>query len=165
MRAIHLIPPKILAIIPLLVAQYTLGKKAAFPLGLILGLNAWEIGIVVILSDFVLMVFINHMFDLSVEKFKWAMYLQERSLRIQDRLSQRKWTAGLMKIGWLGPLAITTIPFGGGVWTGISLARVMNLSSKQTSLAVGLGVILGCLIFVLAALGILSIVEISEVQV
>jgi hypothetical protein len=30
---------------------------------------------------------------------------------------------------------------------------------------VGVGVILGCLIFVLAALGILSIVEISEVQV
>jgi threonine/homoserine/homoserine lactone efflux protein len=42
---------------------------------------------------------------------------------------------------------------------------VMNLSSRQTSWAVGVGVILGCLIFVLAALGILSIVEISEVQV
>ncbi len=110
------------------------------------------------------MTFINHMFDLSIEKFKWAMYLQERSQRIQDRLSNRKWTAWLMKIGWLGPLAITTIPFGGGVWTGLSLARVMNLSSKQTNLAVGIGVILGCLIFVLAALGILSIVDISDVR-
>ena len=165
MRTIQLINPKILAIIPLLVVQYTLGKKAAFPFGLILGLNAWEIGIIVILSDFVLMAALNHMFDLSFNKFKWAMYLQERSRRIQDRLSKREWTARLMKIGWLGPLAITTIPFGGGVWTGLSLARVMNLSSKQTRLAVGLGVILGCLIFVLAALGILSIVEISEVQV
>lgn len=155
MRTIQLIPPKILAIIPLLVAQYTLGKKAAFPLGLIMGLNAWEIGIIVILSDFVLMAFINHMFDLSFAKFKWAIYLQKHSRRIQDRLSKRRWTAGLMKIGWLGPLTITTIPFGGGVWTGISLARVMNLSSRQTSWAVGVGVILGCLIFVLAALGIL----------
>ena len=165
MRTIQLIPPKVLAIFPLLIAQYTLGKKAAFPLGLVMGLNAWEIGIIVILSDFVLMAFINHMFDLSFEKFKWAMYLQERSSRIQNRLSQRKWTAGLMKIGWLGPLAITTVPFGGGVWTGISLARVMNLSSRQTNLVVGVGVILGCLIFVLAALGILSFVELSEASV
>ncbi|MBT3227744.1 MAG: small multi-drug export protein [Candidatus Marinimicrobia bacterium] len=165
MRTIQLIPPKILAIIPLLVAQYTLGKKAAFPLGLIMGLNAWEIGIIVILSDFVLMVIINHMFDLSFEKFKWAMYLRERSTRIQARLSKRNWTAGLMKIGWLGPLIMTTIPFGGGVWTGISLARVMNLSSRQSTFAVGVGVILGCLIFILAALGILSIVEISEAGV
>lgn len=105
------------------------------------------------------------MFDLSFEKFKWAMYLQEHSLRIQDRLSKRRWTASLMKIGWLGPLTITTIPFGGGVWTGLSLARVMNLSSRQTSWAVGVGLILGCLIFILAALGILSIVELSEAQV
>ncbi|NQV41670.1 MAG: small multi-drug export protein [Candidatus Marinimicrobia bacterium] len=141
-----------------------MGKKAAFPLGLLMGLNAWEVGIIVILSDFVLMVFLTRMFDLSFEKFKWAIYLQERSQRIQERLSKRKWTAGLMKIGWLGPLAMTAIPFGGGVWTGLALARVMNLSSKQTSLAVGVGVILGCLIFVLAALGILSIVEFQEVQ-
>lgn len=162
MRTIQLIPPKVLAIIPLLIAQYTLGKKAAFPLGLIMGLNAWEIGIIVILSDFVLMAFINHIFDMSFEKFKWAIYLRERTQRIQDRLNQGKWTAGLMKIGWLGPLIMTTVPFGGGVWTGLSLARVMNLSGRQSSWAVGTGVILGCLIFVLAALGILSIVEISE---
>ncbi len=161
---IQLIPPKILAIIPLLVAQYTLGKKAAFPLGLFMGLTAWEVGFIVILSDFVLMAFLIRIFNLSFEKFQWAIYLQERSRRIQERLGNRKWTAGLMKIGWLGPLAITTIPFGGGVWTGLSLARVMNLSSKQTMVAVGVGVILGCLIFVLAALGILSIVEIQEVQ-
>lgn len=131
-------------------------------MGLLLGLSAWEIGGIVIISDFILMAFINHMFDLSFEKFKWAQYLQDRSNRVQDRLNQRKWTARLMKIGWLGPLAITTIPFGGGVWTGISLARVMNLSSRETNLAVGVGVILGCLIFVLAALGILSIIELSE---
>jgi uncharacterized membrane protein len=161
---IQLIPPKILSIIPLLVAQYTLGKKAAFPLGLLMGLTAWEIGIIVILSDFVLMVFITHMFDLSVEKFKWANYLQERSQKIQTRLGQRKWTGELMKIGWLGPLAITTLPFGGGVWTGLSLARVMNLPRRQTNLAVGVGVVLGCLIFVLAALGILSVVDIAEAR-
>ncbi len=161
MRTIQLIPPKILAIFPLLIAQYTLGKKAAFPLGLILGFNAWEIGIIVILSDFVLMIFINHLVDLSFEKFKWAMYLRKHSERIQERLNKGKWTAGLMKIGWLGPLIITTVPFGGGVWTGISLARIMNMSDRKSSLAVGVGVILGCLIFVLATLGFLSFVDIS----
>jgi len=162
LRTIQLVPPKILAIFPLLLAQYTLGKKAAFPLGLVLGLNAWEIGIVVILSDFILMTGLNFMFDLSFEKLRWARYLKDRIERGQNRLSNRKWLSGLLKVGWLGPLVITSTPFAGGVWTGISLARVMNLSKRQTNLAVGMGVILGCLVFVLASLGILSIVEISS---
>lgn len=143
-------------------AQYTLGKKVAFPLGLVIGLSAYEIGIVVVLSEFVLMAIINHIFDLSFEKFKWAIYLRERSESIQARLNKRKWTAWLMSVGWLGPLAITALPFGGGVWTGTSLARVMNLSNRQTMLAVGMGAVLGCLIFVLAALGILTVVDLPE---
>lgn len=128
-----------------------------------MGFNVWEIGLIVILSDFILMAFINHIFDLSFEKFKWANYLRERSERIQIRMGQRKWTAALMSIGWLGPFIITSVPFAGGVWTGISLARVMNLSKRQTQLAVGFGVIIGCLVFVLAALGILSLVDIAEI--
>jgi len=67
-----------------------------------------------------------------------------------------------MQIGWLGPLVITAIPFGGGVWTGMSLARVMNLPGKQTQLAVGVGTVIGCLIFVLASLGILSLVDVAQ---
>jgi len=138
-----------------------LGKKAAFPLGLLLGLTAWEIGLVVILSDFVLMAVIDRLLVLSIQTFSWGHYLTDRTQRIQERLGRRKWTASLMKLGWLGPLVITTVPFGGGVWTGTALARIMHLSKKQTILSVGVGVILGCLIFVLAALGILSMVEIS----
>ena len=165
MRTIQLIPHKVIAIFSVLIAQYTLGKKVAFPLGLVIGLSVYEIGIVVVLSEFVLMVVINHIFDLSFEKFKWAMYLRNRSERIQTHLNKGKWTARLMRIGWLGPLAITALPFSGGVWTGTSLARVMNLSNRQTLWAVGVGAVLGCLIFVLASLGILNMVEISEARV
>jgi len=136
----------------------------AFPLGLFIGLSAYEIGIVVVLSEFVLMAIINHLFDLSFEKFKWAIYLRARSERIQSHLGKSRWTSWLMSIGWLGPLVITALPFGGGVWTGTSLARVMNLSSRQTMVSVGVGAVLGCLIFVLASLGILSIVELSEIK-
>jgi len=144
-------------------AQYTLGKKVAFPVGLVMGLTAYEIGVIVILSDFLLMAVINHMFDLSFERFKWAIYLRKRSVQVQLHLEKRNWTAWLMNIGWLGPLAITTLPFAGGVWTGTSLARVMNLSKRQSNVSVGLGIILGCWIFVLAALGILSLVTFAEV--
>ena len=143
-------------------AQYTLGKKVSFPLGLVLGVEAYEIGIIVVLSEFVLMAIINHIFNLSFENFKWALYLRERSERIQAHLKQRTWTARLIQIGWLGPLIITAVPFAGGVWTGISLSQVMNLSNRQTLLSVGVGAILGSLIFVLASLGILSIVDIPK---
>lgn len=162
MRTIQLIPPKVLAILSLLVAQYTLGKKAAFPLGIVMGLTAWEVGIVVILSDFALMAGLNYIFDLTFQNFKWAEYLKHRIERGQKRLSSRKWISGLTKVGWLGPLLITSTPFAGGVWTGISLARIMNLSRRQTNLSVGIGVILGCLVFVLAAIGVLDIIEFSS---
>lgn len=132
-------------------------------MGLLLGMTAYEIGVIVILSDFLLMAVLNHIFDFSFEKFKWATYLRKRSEQIQFQLEKRKWTAWLIKIGWLGPLTVTTLPFAGGVWTGTSLARVMNLSSRQTNVSVGLGIILGCWIFVLAAMGILSFVTFPEV--
>jgi len=162
---IQLVPPKLLAILPVLLTQYTLGKKAAFPMGMVLGLNAWEVGLIVVLSDFVLMALMNRLLDISFEKLKWGQYLRARTSRVQERIGKRKWATRLMKFGWLGPMIITSTPFAGGVWTGTALARVMNLSNRETILSVGMGVIVGCLIFVLAALGILSIVELSEAGV
>lgn len=162
MRKTSLIPPEIISISSVVIAQYTLGKKAAFPLGLVLGITAYEIAVIVLICEFILMAFIHLLFDLSLGRFSWANYLNNRFERIQDHLKQGKWTSRLIQVGWLGPLFITSLPFSGGVWTGMALSRVMVLSNKQTLWSVGLGAVLGCSIFLLAALGILTIVDIPQ---
>ncbi len=108
------------------------------------------------------MTFVHRLFNFSFHKFNWAKYLNERFERVQSQLMHGKWTSRLIKIGWLGPLFITSLPFSGGVWTGMALSRVMTLSTKQTLWSVGIGAVLGCSIFLLAALGILSIVDLSQ---
>ncbi len=143
----------------MVIAQYTVGKKAAFPLGLVLGMTAYEIALIVVISEFVLMAFVHRLFGVSFEHFRWAKYLNQRFERIQDHLKQGKWTSRLIHIGWFGPLFITALPFSGGVWTGMALSRVMSLSTRKTVWSVGAGAVIGCGIFLLAALGILTIVD------
>lgn len=161
MRTIQLIPPKILAILSVVTAQFTLGKKTAFPLGLVMGLNAYQIGVVVLLCEVALMSAIMYLIEKSTGKFKWTHFLKDRSERVQSNMENRKWIARLMRIGWLAPLVITAIPFMGGVWSGMALSRIMGLSIKQSLWSVGVGAVFGCLVFVLASLGVLSLVDFS----
>jgi len=88
--------------------------------------------------------------------------LKQRSELIQDKLKRGKWSSRLIQLGWLGPLTITALPFAGGVWTGMALSRVMVLSHRKTLWAVGVGAVLGCSIFTLASLGVLSIVDLPS---
>ncbi len=125
-------------------------------------MSAYEITVIVLICEFVLMAFVHCLFDLSFRRFRWANYLNERLEKMQIHLKQGKWTSRLLQIGWLGPLFITALPFSGGVWTGMALSHVMTFSNRQTLWSVGAGAILGCLIFLLAALGILTIVEIPS---
>lgn len=125
-------------------------------------MSAYEITVIVLICEFALMAFVHRLFDLSLKQFRWASYLTERFEKIQAHLKRGKWTSRLVQIGWLGPLFITALPFSGGVWTGMALSRVMTLSNRRTMWAVGSGAVLGCTLFLLAALGILTIVEIPS---
>ncbi len=131
-------------------------------MGLVLGITAYEIAVIVLICEFVLMAFVHQLFEHSLAHFRWTHYLTERFERMQVHLKQGKWTSRLIRIGWLGPLFITALPFSGGVWTGMALSRVMTLSTRQTLWAVGVGAIFGCCIFLLAALGILTIVDLPQ---
>jgi len=108
------------------------------------------------------MAIVDYAFAWSLDRFQWSQAIKNRSERVQLHLKQGKWTARLIRLGWLGPLTITALPFAGGVWTGMALARVMLLSHRKTILAVGAGAVLGCSIFALASLGVLNIVEIPS---
>ena len=157
------LPTDILAVPPVVVAQFTLGKKAAFPLGLVMGLSVWSIALIIILCDLFLMAVVDWLYTHSVDRFPWTQSILARSRRIQDRLMEGGWSQRLLKLGWMAPLVITSTPFAGGVWTGMAMARLLHLSHTKTLFSVGLGVIVGCGIFALAALGLTSWVTFSEV--
>ena len=161
MRINPLIPPKIIAILSVVTAQFTLGKKTAFPLGLVMGLSAYEIGVVVLLCEVVLMSVILYMIEYSADRFRLTCYLRNRSEKVQTNMEERVWVSRLMKIGWLAPLVITAVPFMGGVWSGMALSKVMGLSLRKSLWSVGMGAVVGCAIFVLTALGVLSLVDLS----
>lgn len=148
-----------------MVAQYTLGKKVAFPLGIFMGLSVLNIAIAVIICEFTLIIAVDVLFSFAFDRIKWAQWLKERLERVQERLQKRSWTAPLVKLGWLGPLTITAMPFAGGVWTGMAFARILTLSHRTTLWVVSIGALLGCAIFALAALGILSLVNLPVYEV
>lgn len=151
-----------MAVFSVAFAQFILGKKASFPLGLLLGMDVLEISIIIIICEFTLMAIVDFIFTWSLDRFAWSRLLKQRSEKFQEKLKTRRWSARLIQLGWLGPLLITAIPFSGGVWTGMALARIMVLPNRKTIWAVGIGAVIGCSIFALAALGVLSFIDIPN---
>lgn len=149
----------ILALISIVLAQFLFGKKAAFPLGLIFGYTAYSVALIVIICDLGLMFVVYQIFSASVAKLKWIRHLRLRFESVQMWLAEGRWTRKLMPVGWLGVVAVTATPFAGGVWTGIALSRTLAMNAKQTYWAVGLGSVIGCAIFLFAALGVMHLVH------
>jgi uncharacterized membrane protein len=128
-------------------------------LGILLDFGVWEISIIVILSEFALMFAVDLIFVKSIDRLSFLHRVRSKSERFQERMKERRMTSALVNLGWLGPFIITALPFTGGVWSGMALSRIMALSHKKMLLAVSCGAVIGCLIFALAALGVLSIIE------
>lgn len=133
-------------------------------MGIFMGLSVLNISLAVLLCEFMLIAAVDILFNVSFDKFKWAIWLKERSERVQNRLEKRPWTSKLLAFGWMGPLAITAMPFAGGVWTGMAFARILALPHRTTIWVVSIGAVLGCSIFALAALGILSLVDLQAFE-
>ena len=150
----------LLAVAGVVVAQFLLGKKASFPLGLVLGFSAWTIAGIVIVCDLVLMFLLLNLFTLSISHMKWFQLVRKRFEWAQHWLAEGRWTRNLIPVGWLGVVAITTIPLAGGVWSGVALSRTMAMTRNQSLIAITLGIILGCAVFLFAALGVMHVVNI-----
>lgn len=152
----------LLTIVSIVVAQFLLGKKASFPLGLVLGYSAWSIAIIVILCDMVLMFLLIDLFAIPLSRMKWMRFVRKRFEWAQQWLAEGRWTRKLIPVGWLGVVAITAIPLAGGVWSGVALSRTMAMTRNQSLITITLGIILGCAIFLFAALGVMHVVSIPS---
>lgn len=152
---------QVLILLSVLASQFLVGKKASFPVGLLMGWNAYTIAGVVLLSDLFLMFVVEWLFRTSTDKLAGRTYIRDRIERIQTRLENSNWDRGLIAAGWVGTMIITALPFMGGVWTGVAMARITMLSRSQTLIAVGVGAAIGCAIFMGAALGVMHLVTLE----
>lgn len=142
----------------LLIIQLVLGKKGAFVYALFLEMNLYLVSLVIIFSDLLLMIFVNRLFQVSMNRLFPFILLQRKALKVEEKLKRSIWGTRLIKIGQAGTLIVTATPFAGGVWSGMALAKILQLKNKQAYWLTGIGSVIGCAVFLLAALGFINLI-------
>jgi uncharacterized membrane protein len=141
----------------LVVTQLLLGKKGAFPYGIVLGLNLYLIAIIVIITDLILRVLLEGMMTVTRQRIKLIRIIHIKLHKWQIRLEHSKLGKKILSIGKAGTLILTATPFSGGVWTGLAVSRILTLRSNETLWLVGGGSVIGCGLFLLAGLGLVQL--------
>jgi uncharacterized membrane protein len=143
----------IVILLTLIAIQFTLGKKGAFPYGVIVGLSPVLIGIIVVLCDFALIPFASRLIR-GTQRIGW-LERKRRKLELNEE-KMRRWPLlqVLQKAQFLGVAAVVATPLAGGVWTGAVLSHLFGLKTTQAYLSMGVGAVVGSAIFVLSFLGL-----------
>ena len=145
-----------MVILGLVVTQLLLGKKGAFPYGIVFGLNLYLIAGVVIITDLVLMLFLEGMRSVTRQRLRLFQLVHHKLIKWQKYLENSALGKKVLPIGKAGTLIITATPFSGGVWTGLAVSRILTLRSNETMWLVGCGSVIGCGLFLLAAHGLIQ---------
>ncbi len=140
----------------LIVTQFVVGKKGSFVYALLMHMNLYMVSLVIILSDIVLMFAIGKLFDASAHYFPISA-LQLRAERLEQKMKTSTLAGRIRKIGTAGVLVLTATPFAGGVWSGMILAKMIQIRNSQAYWLTGIGSVIGCAIFFLAAEGIIEL--------
>ena len=141
----------------LIITQFTLGKKGAFLYALLLKMNLYMVSVVIIISDIFLMVLLGRLFQATANRVFPFTILQRKVVSVEQKLKESNLAEKIIKIGKVGILIITAVPFMGGVWSGMALSKIIQLDNKQAYWLTGIGTIIGCAIFLLAAKGFINL--------
>ncbi len=142
----------------LILTQLVVGKKGAFLFALLQSMNLYIVSVVIILSDFALMVGVVHLFQTTAKRVFPFTILKHKADKIEQKLKGSALSDRILKIGKAGTLIITAIPFAGGVWSGVALSKTLQIGNKETYWLVGIGSVIGCAIFFLAAEGVITFI-------
>jgi len=142
----------------LIFLQLSLGKKVSYPYGLLVGLNLYTITGLVIITDLVLMLFIEKVISSGVRKLEKFDFVKQKKINLKHFLTDTKIGIYLQHLGKLGVLIITALPFAGGVWSGAALSKIVNLSRPIVIILLTIGVIVGASIFHFGSLGLIAVI-------
>ena len=139
----------------LIIIHAILGKKAAFPYGVVMGISPWTIGLVVLIYDLGLMILVRAVFDGATGRLKILQNLQNKLFMSEERLKRSRWLRTFQNLGRAGVVIIVSTPCAGGVWSGAVLSHILKLERIESYWLMGIGSAIGALIFVLSFLGII----------
>jgi uncharacterized membrane protein len=147
-----------LLLLGLIINQLLFGKKISFPYGILIGINLYVISITIILTDLLLMVFIDRSYCFMAQRVFPFTLIQKKVIKYNKRLEESLLSKKVLFCGKASAMIITAVPFAGGVWSGLAIAYSLNINKIQTYWLVGAGTVIGCGIFYIAAEGVLQII-------
>jgi len=140
----------------LIITQFAVGKKGSFVYALLMHMNLYIVSLVIILSDVFLMFVIGKLFDASARFFPFSA-LHHRAERLEKKMKASVLAGRVGKIGTASVLILTATPFAGGVWSGMILAKTLQIQNSKAYWLTGIGSVIGCAIFFLAAEGLIEL--------
>jgi uncharacterized membrane protein len=147
----------ITVLLTLIGIQLVLGKKAAFPYGLVMGLSPIFVGMVVLTQDVVQTPFIIMLLQ-GTARIPWLEKFRRRMIVDEERLKKSRLMGWLKRIQHLGVVLVVSTPFAGGIWTGCIMSHAFGLGKLNAFFLIALGSVFGTIIFVLSFIGILHLV-------
>lgn len=143
----------IVILLTLIAIQFTLGKKGAFPYGVIVGLSPVLIGVIVVLCDFALIPFAYWLIR-GTRRIGWLERKRRKLELSEEKMRRRPLLQTLRKAQFFSVAAVTATPFAGGVWTGAVLSHLFGFKAPQAYLSIAIGAVVGGAVFVLSFLGL-----------
>jgi len=163
------------AVIGLIFTHLLLGRLFSIPYGMVL-LGKWYWATLLILSvDMIEISVVFYILDRT--KDRWRLKARIKVLFRRFRYGwesvskrrnifrkQRQWHSRILrqaqKWGDLGVLVITTLPFfGGGIWSGVLLARLLPISTRRRLFLLMAGSLSGCIFVSLGTHGFVKLLK------
>jgi len=143
--------------IPILIAIHlAMGKKLSFPYGLAVGFSVWEIGALVLIEDFAEIPLFQWILTGACDRVEPLRRLHENLNHRESALSKKRFYRWFLHAGQLGIFLLVAAPGAGGVRTGTLASHLLHMPKKQSMLIIAAGSVVGCLLFVAGAKGILA---------
>jgi uncharacterized membrane protein len=142
----------------LIFTQLTLGKKGSFVFAIFFDMDLYIVSLVIITTDIMLMFFVERLFHVTSKHVFPFTLLQRKAERLEQKIKQSHFAEKIIKVGRVSTIILTATPFAGGVWSGLILARILQINTKEAYWMVSIGTVIGCLIFLLAAEGIINLI-------
>lgn len=145
----------------ILLLNITVGRIGAIPFGISVLDDWYYAALIIVIFDFLQILFFNFIYGL-VTKWKFLSNLwKELKMRFKKFLKktrikmvlkkERKFHSRMLlraqQWGNLGVVFIAAIPFvGGGIWSGVLLARLLKLNRTRTVILLMSGSVISCLV-------------------
>jgi len=134
-----------------------LGRKISIPYAIALGANEYFVLMLAIVLDLIQIPVFSHLYA-HTSRIGLVNRIKERIERRSENMEDSKMVNWAKKLGKIGTIALTAMPFqGGGMWSGVLLASILKLQRWQKYVLLSMGSALGCSIMAFGTSAVISL--------